>query len=338
MSPSRTTTTDRLRHADLPGRARRPGTRCPAAGSEPARSSPRSGRAPSPPAGPGTWARPRRPGSGPRWRAGGHTASRPGAALARHAAGGIRLICPGEPGWPPQLDDLGAARPCALWVRGAADLRASCEKSLAVVGARAATAYGRHAATSAARAGRGWAIVSGGAYGIDAAAHHGALTAGGVTIAVLACGPDLPYPRAHAGLLADIAVRGAVISECPPGRQPSRRRFLARNRIIAALARGTVIIEAAERSGTLATARHASELGRPLMAVPGPGHLRDVGRLPRPHPRARRCCVTSAADAASSLPAGTGPGRWPGLRVSGVFHGSDGLGRSAVQAPCIRRW
>jgi DNA processing protein len=194
------------------------------------------------------------------------------AALARHAARGIRLICPGEPGWPAQLDDLGSARPYALWVRGAADLRASCEKSLAVVGARAATAYGRHVATCIAAdlAGRGWAIVSGGAYGIDAAAHHGTLIAGGVTIAVLACGPDIPYPRAHSGLLADIAGRGAVVSECPPGHQPSRLRFLARNRIIAALARGTVVVEAAERSGTLATARHASDLARPLMAVPGP--------------------------------------------------------------------
>jgi DNA processing protein len=89
-----------------------------------------------------------------------------GAALARHAAGGIQLISPGEPGWPAQLDDLGAARPCALWVRGAADLRASCEKSLAVVGARAATAYGKRAATAIAAdlAGRGWVIVSGAAY------------------------------------------------------------------------------------------------------------------------------------------------------------------------------
>jgi len=221
-----------------------------------------------------------------------------GAALARHAAGGIRLVCPGEPGWPPQLDDLGAARPYALWVRGAADLRASCEKSLAVVGARAATAYGEHAATSitADLAGHGWAIVSGGAFGIDAAAHHGALTASGVTIAVLACGPDIPYPRAHRGLLADIAARGAVVSEYPPGHQPSRLQFLARNRIIAALARGTVVIEAAERSGTLATARHASDLNRPLMAVPGPiTFMTSAGcnALIRDHLAA---CVTSADD------------------------------------------
>jgi DNA processing protein len=95
------------------------------------------------------------------------------AALARHAAGGIRLICPGEPDWPAQLDDLGTERPCALWVRGAADLRASCEKSLAIVGAQTATAYGKHVATATAAdlAGRGWAIVSGAAHGIDTAAH-----------------------------------------------------------------------------------------------------------------------------------------------------------------------
>jgi len=227
-----------------------------------------------------------------------------GAALARHAAGGIRLICPGEPGWPPQLDDLGAARPCALWVHGAADLRASCEKSLAVVGARAATAYGKHVATCIAAdlAGRGRAIVSGAAYGIDAAAHHGALTADGTTVAVLACGPDVPYPRAHAGLLADIAVRGAVVSEYPPGHQPSRLRFLARNRIIAALACGTVVIEGAERSGTLATAWHAHGLGRPLMAVPGPvtSAMSAGCRALISHQRA--ACVTSAAEIIAHMP------------------------------------
>jgi DNA processing protein len=136
------------------------------------------------------------------------------------------MVVYSEPDWPPQLDDLGTARSYALWRRGT-DLRSSCEKSLAVAGDRAATAYGEHAATSttADLAGHGWAIISGAAYGIDAADRHGARTAGGVTIAVLACGPDVPYPRAHAGLLADIAVRGAVVSECPPGRQPSRLRF-----------------------------------------------------------------------------------------------------------------
>lgn len=167
-----------------------------------------------------------------------------------------------------------------------------------MVGARAATAYGKHVATCIAAdlAGRGWAIVSGGAYGIDAAAHHGALTAGGVTIAVLACGPDVSYPRAHAGLLEGIAASGAVISECPPGCTPSRRRFLARNRIIAALARGTVIVEAAERSGALATARHASDLTRPLMAIPGPGTSMTSAGCDALIRDQRAACVTTAAE------------------------------------------
>ena len=115
-----------------------------------------------------------------------------------------------------------------------------------------------------------WAIAWGGAYGIDAAAHRGALAAGAVTIAVLACGVDYPYPAGHADLFADIAAQGLVISEWPPGRHPARLRFLIRNRTIAALTCGTVIVEAGERSGALNTARHAAQLGLPLMAVPGP--------------------------------------------------------------------
>jgi len=112
--------------------------------------------------------------------------------------------------------------------------------------------------------------VSGGAYGIDAAAHRGALAAGAITIAVLACGADHPYPAGHADLFADVAAQGLVVSEWPPGRHPARLRFLVRNRTIAALTCGTVVVEAGERSGALNTARHAAELGRPLMAVPGP--------------------------------------------------------------------
>jgi DNA processing protein len=193
--------------------------------------------------------------------------------LAAAERDGIRLICPGDPGWPTGLDDLGARRPWALWVRGTADLRTSCQKSLAIVGARAATAYGTHVATQIAAdlAGQGWTVISGAAYGIDAASHAGALAFSGTTIAVLACGPDIAYPREHRGLLADIAACGALVTEYPPGRRPDRQRFLARNRLIAALAvGGTVVVEAAERSGTLATARHAIDLCRPLMAVPGP--------------------------------------------------------------------
>jgi DNA processing protein len=194
------------------------------------------------------------------------------ADLAHARRDGIRLVCPGDPQWPGRLDELGAARPYALWLRGQADLRQACVRSVSMVGSRAATGYGAHVVGEiAADLGeRGWAVVSGGAYGIDAAAHRGALATGAVTIAVLACGVDYPYPAGHADLFATIAEHGLVISEWPPGRQPARLRFLVRNRTIAALSCGTVIVEAGERSGALNTARHAAQLGKPLMAVPGP--------------------------------------------------------------------
>jgi len=185
---------------------------------------------------------------------------------------GIRLVCPGDPEWPGQLADLGDDQPYALWLRGNADLRFSCLRSVAIVGTRAATAYGAYVAAelSASVAARGWTVVSGGAFGIDAAAHRGALAADGSTVAVLACGVDTPYPAAHADLFDAIADRGVLVSEWPPGRHVSRLRFLVRNRVIAALTAGTVIVEATERSGALNTARHARDLHRRLMAVPGP--------------------------------------------------------------------
>ena len=185
---------------------------------------------------------------------------------------GVRLACPGDPEWPARLDDLGAASPYALWLRGTADLRFSCVRSVAIVGARAATAYGTYVASefAASVAARGWAVISGGAYGVDAAAHRGALAADGLTVAVLACGVDVPYPAGHADLLDAIAAQGVVVSEWPPGRNATRLRFLVRNRTIAALAAGTLVVEAARRSGALNSARHARDLGRPLMAVPGP--------------------------------------------------------------------
>jgi DNA processing protein len=194
------------------------------------------------------------------------------AGLADARRDGIRLVCPADPQWPGRLDELGAARPYALWLRGQADLRQACLRSVSMVGSRAATGYGAHVAGEiAADLGeQGWTVVSGGAYGIDAAAHRGALVTGAVTIAVLACGVDYPYPAGHANLFATIAEHGLVISEWPPGRQPARLRFLVRNRTIAALSCGTVIVEAGERSGALNTARHAAQLGKPLMAVPGP--------------------------------------------------------------------
>jgi DNA processing protein len=216
---------------------------------------------------------------------------------------GIRLLCPGDPGWPGQLDVLGDARPWALWLRGCADLRYACLRSVSIVGTRAATSYGEHVCLemSAALAQRGWAVVSGGAFGIDKCAHRGALTAEGITIAVLASGVDEPYPLGHSVLFDAIAAHGVLVSEWPPGRRPTRPGFLVRNRVIAALSRGTVVVEAALRSGALNTARHARDQCRPLMAVPGPVTspasagchqiIRDWGAV----------CVTGASDVLEHL-------------------------------------
>ncbi|MGW7089557.1 DNA-processing protein DprA [Streptomyces sp. NPDC054871] len=191
-------------------------------------------------------------------------------AVARDA--GVRFVCPGEAEWPVQLDDLGDARPVGLWVRGRPSLRIWALRSVAVVGARACTEYGAHMAADlgAGLAERGWVVVSGGAYGVDGAAHRGALGAGGATVAVLACGVDRAYPRGHAELLRRIAEQGLLVGELPPGDHPTPSRFILRNRVIAALTRGSVVVEAAYRSGALATARSARELGRFTMGVPGP--------------------------------------------------------------------
>ncbi|MFE2098436.1 MULTISPECIES: DNA-processing protein DprA [unclassified Streptomyces] len=187
-------------------------------------------------------------------------------------AAGTRFVCPGDAEWPGQLDDLGDGRPTGLWVRGRAGLRMWALRSVAVVGARACTEYGAHAAATLASglAERGWVVVSGGAYGIDGAAHRGTLAAGGATVAVLACGVDRPYPRGHTALIDRIAEQGLVVGELPPGDHPTPSRFILRNRVIAALTRGTVVVEAACRSGSLATARAAARLGRFTMGVPGP--------------------------------------------------------------------
>ncbi|MET9114022.1 DNA-processing protein DprA [Streptomyces longwoodensis] len=207
--------------------------------------------------------------AGLRARAGTADAARD---LALAATAGLRYVCPGDTEWPGTLDDLGDARPLGLWVRGSPSLRMWALRSVAVVGARACTEYGAHMATTLAAglAERGWVVVSGGAYGVDGAAHRGALGAGGATVAVLACGVDRPYPRGHAGLIHRIAEQGLVVGELPPGEHPTPSRFVLRNRVIAALTRGTVVVEAAYRSGSLVTARAARRLGRHTMGVPGP--------------------------------------------------------------------
>ncbi|MFB4316769.1 DNA-processing protein DprA [Actinomadura sp. 21ATH] len=225
-----------------------------------------------------------------RWRVRLRSAS-PEEDLAVSERLGIRLVCPGEPEWPTTLDDLGPSRPYALWLRGPADLRNCCLRSVAVVGSRAASPYGlRVAADLAAElAERGWTVISGGALGIDAAAHRGALAAGGPTVAVFANGVDVPYPAANDGLFAEMARCAVLVSESPPGTHPQRRRFLVRNRVIAALSRGTLIVEAELRSGALNTAAWARRLGRALMAVPGPVDSRSSAgclRLLREDPTA----------------------------------------------------
>jgi DNA processing protein len=236
---------------------------------------------------------------------------------------GIRLVCPGDAEWPSALDQLGQARPYALWRRGHADLRLACSRSVSVVGSRAATSYGGHVAgeLSADLSDRGWTVISGGAYGIDAAAHRGALAAEGVTIAVLACGVDYPYPAGHADLFAAICAQGLVVSEWPPGCRPARTRFLIRNRVIAALACGTVIVEAGERSGALNTARHAADLGKPLMAVPGPVTSAQSAGCHRIIREWGVTCVTRAAEIIEMLSplSVSEPGvSEPGVSESGV--------------------
>ncbi|NED08964.1 DNA-protecting protein DprA [Streptomyces sp. SID6648] len=199
-------------------------------------------------------------------------AAEPRRDLAAVAAVGGRFVCPGDREWPSQLDDLGDARPVGLWVRGRPDLRLWSLRSVAVVGARACTPYGAHMAATlgSGLAERGWVVVSGAAFGVDGAAHRGALAAGGATTAVLACGVDVPYPRGHAELLRRMAQQGLVVAELPPSAHPTRSRFVLRNRVIAALTRGTVVVEAEYRSGSLVTARQAQRLGRFSMGVPGP--------------------------------------------------------------------
>ncbi|MEU2431205.1 DNA-processing protein DprA [Streptomyces sp. NPDC007861] len=199
-------------------------------------------------------------------------AADPARDLDTAEAAGGRFLCPGDPEWPSQLDDLGDARPVGLWVRGRFDLRIWALRSVAVVGARACTPYGAHMAASlgSGLAERGWVVVSGAAHGVDGAAHRGALAAAGATVGVLACGVDVVYPRSHAELIGRIAEQGLLVGELPPGGHPTRSRFVLRNRVIAALTRGTVVVEAEYRSGSLVTARAAQRLGRITMGVPGP--------------------------------------------------------------------
>lgn len=195
----------------------------------------------------------------------------PGVHLERARRCGARVVIRGGSEWPACLDDLGPIAPFALWARGSGNLAELMARGIAIVGARSATAYGEHvtSAISADLVDRGAIIVSGGAYGIDAAAHRTALAVGDPTVAVMAGGVDRLYPAGNSDMLERVLDGGVVVSEVPPGFAPHRQRFLSRNRLIATV-RATVVVEAAYRSGALSTARHAAAMVRPVCAVPGP--------------------------------------------------------------------
>jgi DNA processing protein len=227
------------------------------------------------------------------------------AALLRSEQLGTRIVVPADDEWPVRVDDLAGLEldsggrvnwntrpPLCIWVRGSWPLRDAFDRSIAIVGARAASAYGVHVTTDLAfgLAEREWTVVSGGAFGIDAAAHQGALAANGLTVAVLACGVDRPYPAGNSGMFEQIGDSGLLISEWPPGAEPLRHRFLIRNRVIAAATAGTVLVEAAARSGAVQTMSRVLALNRPAMVVPGPvTSAMSVGchELLRNHPYAR---------------------------------------------------
>jgi DNA processing protein len=227
------------------------------------------------------------------------------AALERARRLGARIVVPADDEWPVRVDDLATLEldtggrinvdirpPLCLWTRGPLSLREAFDRSVAVVGARAATPYGVHTTNDIAfgLAERGWTVVSGGAFGIDAAAHRAALAASGRTIAVLACGVDRPYPQGNAALFEEIGRTGLLISEWPPGADPLRHRFLIRNRVIAAATAGTVLVEAAARSGAVQTMSRVLALNRTAMIVPGAvTSIMSVGchEMLRNHPYSR---------------------------------------------------
>jgi DNA processing protein len=237
-----------------------------------------------------------------RWRA-RVDASAVQLALRQAARFGAGLVIPGDEAWPEGLADLGEHAPHALWLRGDRSRLAALARSIAIVGARAATSYGEHVAMEAAAGlvDREVAVVSGAAFGIDGAAHRAALASDGMTIAFLAGGVDRFYPAGHDQLLRTIEQRGVVVSEVPCGVAPSRWRFLQRNRLIAAASGATVVVEAGWRSGSINTANHAAQLGRPIGVVPGPVTSSASAGCHRLLRESDAICVTSAAEMAQLL-------------------------------------
>jgi len=248
-----------------------------------------------------------------------------------HLHGG-RIVIPEDPDWPPRLTDLATVPPdtdtelavLCLWARGEPPVAATLNRSIAISGARAATNYGTHVAGELGFdcAERGWTVVAGGAFGIDSAAHRGALIGGGVTVAVLPCGVDRPHPAGNRDVFAGIVERGLLVSVWPEGTLPTRARFVIRQRLLAAISAGTVLVEATCRSSCLQTLAQAITLGRPAMVVPGPV-TSALGRL---SPRA--------------APAPPGPAghrhrrRHGGGRPAGRHHGAGTTPGRPVAATC----
>ncbi|TDE88283.1 DNA-protecting protein DprA [Occultella glacieicola] len=239
---------------------------------------------------------------------------------------GGELILPGSRAWPVGLDDLGECAPLCLWVIGARDPATLAASSVALVGSRASTAYGERVAADLAMGvqPKDITVVSGGAYGIDAAAHRATLSVDGPALAVMAGGLDRYYPNGNTRLLEQVAATGAVVAEAPPGTAPMRTRFLSRNRLIAALARATVVVEAAWRSGALSTASRAAGLFRPVGAVPGPVTSAASAGAHRLIRESGAICVTDAAEVAELVqPVGTALPEEPAV-AAGLLDDLDG--------------
>lgn len=236
----------------------------------------------------------------------------PDRDLATMARLGGRLIIPGDDLWPIQLADLGLHEPVCLWWRGTEQPLPEAGTSVALVGSRDSTSYGASVTGDLAYtlSQRGFTVISGGAYGIDAHAHRAALAGGSdnmPTIAVMAGGVDRFYPAGNEELLRAVANQGAVLAEVPPGSAPTRYRFLQRNRLIAALSAVVVVVEARWRSGALNTAHHAETLGRAVGAVPGSVHSANSAGCHRLLREGGAVCVTDAGEVAElASPIGTG--------------------------------
>ncbi|MGB3413313.1 MAG: DNA-processing protein DprA [Microbacteriaceae bacterium] len=231
-------------------------------------------------------------------------------ALEHGALLGAKMLCAEGSFWPQGLEDLGRHQPMVLWMRGNPQLLGRVNRSVALVGSRAASGYGEQVAMELATGldNLGYEILSGGAYGIDGMAHRAALANDSSTTAIFAGGVDRLYPTGHEQLLQGIIRNGLVLAESPPGTSPTKWRFLQRNRLIAALSSATIVIEAGFRSGSLNTAGHAQQLGRALGAVPGPITSASSAGCHRLFREYGAECIVSVETAAELLGASV-PGR-----------------------------